>query len=67
MPIDRRFAAEAARGAVAMVLVPLTVVGGLSLALNPQTDWQDIGRGAGFVLVLYAVVMLRRYRQRPET
>lgn len=66
MPVDRQFAAEAARALVVMVLVPLVVVVAISQAIGPPVAWEDVARALAWVLFLYVLVMARRYRQRHE-
>lgn len=66
MPVDRQFAAEAARALVVMVLFPLVVVVAISQAIGPSVEWEDVARALAWVLFLYVVVMARRYRQRQE-
>lgn len=66
MPFDRRFAAEAARAALVMILIPLVAVVGLSRVMGLPVDRADVDRALIWLLFLYVLVMARRYRQRHE-
>lgn len=66
MKYDPQLAAEAGRGALMMVILPLSVCFVLFQVTTLPLTWQDWARGAATMTFIYLITMRRRYLRRGQ-
>ena len=66
MKYDPQFAAEAGKGALMMVILPLVGCLVLFRLTTLPLTWQDWARGLGILIFIYLITMRRRYQQRRQ-